>query len=209
MPKEGDFVVIDYTVSTNGKVFDTTKEDVAKSNNIFQEGRTYRPLAVCIGAGDVIVGLEKVLKDVKKGDKKAFTVEPKEAYGERNPELIKIVPLKAFQDNKINPVPGMVLDIDGMPARIQSVSGGRVRVDFNHELAGKTLEFSIEVIDVLTKPEDKVKALASNFFEEGSVDIKVEGDKVIVKPKRELLRKRNYPEAKQLFIAHTFILVRV
>ena len=59
--KEGDFVLLDYTGSTDGRVFDTTVEAAAKKNGIYIEERMYRPLVIAAGKGDVIPGMDKAL----------------------------------------------------------------------------------------------------------------------------------------------------
>lgn len=199
--KEGDFVILDYTGSTNGKVFDTTTEETAKKNHILMEGRTYKPLVVAAGKGDVIPGMDKELIGMKKNEEKKLTITPEEGYGPRDPKLIRLVPLKVFTDNKLNPFPGMPVQLDNMTARVQSVSGGRVRVDFNHELAGRTLEFDIKVVDVLTKDEDKIKALSEQFFKDGDLKLEFKEKKVIATPKQDLLTTKQYGQAKAYFIA--------
>lgn len=199
--KDGDFVLLDYTGSTGGRVFDTTSEEAAKANGILLKGRTYRPIVVAAGKGDVIVGMDKALLGMEKGGKKKIKIAPAEGYGAREPKLVKVVPLKAFTDNKINPYPGMPVQLDNMTARVQSVSGGRVRVDFNHELAGRELEFEIAIVDVLTKDEDKIKALANEYFGEGDLKLEVTEKKIAATPKKEILTTQTYARSKAYFIA--------
>ena len=199
--KEGDFVLLEYTGSTGGKVFDTNVEGVAKKEGAVTEGRTYQPMAVTAGKGDVIVGLDKALMGMKKGEDKKITVTPEEGYGPRDPKLIKIVPLKVFTDNKMNPYPGMPVQLDNMTAKVQSVSGGRVRVDFNHELAGRELVFDIKITDILTKDEDKVKALAGQYFAKDDIAIEMKDKKIVARPKKELLMTKEYGQAKAYFIS--------
>ncbi len=165
------------------------------------EGRNYQPMAVAAGKGDVIKGLDAALIGIEKGAEKEVTVEPEDGYGKRDPKLIKIVPIKVFNDNKMNPYPGMPVQLDNMIARVQSVSGGRVRVDFNHELAGRELVFKIKVVDVLTKDEDKVNALANQYFGEGDLKIELKGTKVVATPKSELLATKEYGQSKAYFIS--------
>lgn len=198
--KEGDFVLLDYTGSTGGKVFDTSIESVAKELGVDTSKRMYRPLVVAAGKGDVIKGLDVALIGMKKGDEKKVDIKPDDGYGPRDPKLVKIIPLKVFTDNKMNPYPGMPVQLDNVVARVQSVSGGRVRVDFNHELAGKELVFDIKIIDVLTKEGDKIKALAGQYFGEDDLKVELKGKKVIATPKKELLTKESYARSKAYFI---------
>jgi FKBP-type peptidyl-prolyl cis-trans isomerase SlyD len=197
---KGDFVVVDYTGTTGGKLFDTSVEAAAKAAGIDTRERAFRPLVVEAGAGELIPGFDNALIGMDKGQKKHVTLPPADAYGERDPGLVRVVPLNVFTANRLNPFPGMVVDLDGMPARVQSVSGGRVRVDFNHELAGKTLEFDIEVRDVLKERDAKIRALADTFFGKNA-DVEIAAAKVTVKPKSEVLTTREYAAAKARFVA--------
>ncbi|RLJ09464.1 MAG: peptidylprolyl isomerase, partial [Candidatus Aenigmatarchaeota archaeon] len=139
MIKEGSFVEIDYVGRVEGtnEIFDLTSEEVAKKEGIYNPKQKYGPVLVIIGANMIIPGVEEQLKNMKPGEEKEFVVEPKKAFGERNSKLVKVISLMEFKKEKIDPVPGMFITIDGLQAKVQSVSGGRVRVDFNHPLAGK------------------------------------------------------------------------
>ena len=118
-----------------------------------------------VGDGKLIKGFERALLEMKPGEKQTIEITPEDAYGERNPELVKLVPQKVFEDNNITPRPGLVVTLEnGMPAKIQSVSGGRVRVDFNHELAGKTLVFDIELLKKIKDNESKIRLLFEHVF---------------------------------------------
>ncbi|MBN2518690.1 MAG: hypothetical protein JXB14_07605, partial [Candidatus Altiarchaeota archaeon] len=75
----------------------------------------------------------------------------------------------------MTPVPGMVFEVEGRPARIQSVSGGRVMVDFNHPLAGKETEYKVKVREVAKTENDKIKYLLEKSFNEDSLDFKISG----------------------------------
>jgi FKBP-type peptidyl-prolyl cis-trans isomerase SlyD len=102
---------------------------------------------------------------MKSGEEKTVVVHPKDAFGEREPELVKLVPLKVFKANGINPAPGLVVVLENnLPGRVQTVSGGRVRVDFNHELAGRTLEYELKIDEKLTDEKEKIKALFELVF---------------------------------------------
>ena len=150
-----DFIRIRYTGRADGRVFDTTEKDVAQKEGVLSEHIAYKPLPVLLGEGTLIKGMETALTSMKVGEEKTIKIKPAEAYGERNENMIKLVPLKVFQQQKIAPTPGMVFSLDGSRARVLSVSSGRVRLDFNHELAGKELEFWIK-IDSKAKTEKEI-----------------------------------------------------
>ncbi len=184
--KRGDFVEIDFVgrIASTGEIFDLTDEEVAKSSGIYEPKRKYKPVLVIIGAGMVIPGVEKELMKMKPGEEREFTVKPEDAFGLRRIDLIKVISLSNFLKNNIKPVPGDVVEIDGRRARVQSVSGGRVRVDFNHPLAGKELKYKLRIVREIKTPEEKVKALMDYY--KIKCETKLEGDKVIIKPEKPL-----------------------
>jgi len=74
------------------------------------------------------------------------------------------VPLQHFKKEKMQPFPGLVVEINGMQGKVQTVSGGRVRVDFNHPLAGKELLYDMKVERELTEPKEQVEELYKKYF---------------------------------------------
>ncbi len=179
--KKGDFVEIDFVgrIASTGEIFDLTLEDVAKKEGVFDEKAVYKPHLVIIGSGSVVPGVEEELKKMKPGEEREFTVKFKDAFGPRRFDQIKIISLAKFTKKNIHPVPGEYYELDGRRARVQSVSGGRVRVDFNHPLAGKDLRYKIKIVREIKEPIDKVKALlrhngieAETSLSEGTLTIK-------------------------------------
>ncbi|MBI4895683.1 MAG: FKBP-type peptidyl-prolyl cis-trans isomerase [Candidatus Aenigmarchaeota archaeon] len=160
--QKGDFVKIDFIGKLeSGEIFDLTDEKVAKENNIFNPSIKYKPVTVIIGAGFVVPGLEKALMDMTVGEKKEVSVKPEDAFGNRNPELIKTVPEKAFEGKHV--VPGMIVDFGNTRGRIQSISAGRVRVDFNHPLAGKVLKYNVDLKEHIDDQIQQVEAVLDFF----------------------------------------------
>jgi FKBP-type peptidyl-prolyl cis-trans isomerase SlyD len=152
-------------VKDTGMVFDTTDADAAKKAGIYNEHLPYGPTPMILGDKRLIPGLEDALAKMKAGEEKTVIIPPKSAFGERDAELVKLVPLKVFKANGIEPRPGMIVVLENnLPGRIQSVSGGRVRVDFNHELAGKTLEYELKLEETITDEKDKVGAIFELTF---------------------------------------------
>ena len=160
-----DFVKISYTARIkDGKAFDTTSEDIAKKEEIFDEKKIYKPLAVVIGASQVVEGLDSALKEMKVNEHKTVELSPEKAYGPRDPKLIRLIPLGVFKKQKITPIPGMPVELDGRVAKVQTVAGGRVRVDFNSELAGRTVVFDVKLEEKAKNDEEKVKYLIERSF---------------------------------------------
>jgi FKBP-type peptidyl-prolyl cis-trans isomerase 2 len=183
--KHGEFIKLEYTgkVSGSGEIFDLTSEEEAKKEGIFKEGQIYGPVLVILGAGMIVPGVEKELETMKPGESKEFNVKPEDAFGKRDPRLIKIVSVTQFtrSEKPFNPVPGMFVSVNGAQARVQSVSGGRVRVDFNHPLAGKELKYNVRVVSIVSGTLDRAKAVLEHYrissetvLETGRLKVKLE-----------------------------------
>jgi FKBP-type peptidyl-prolyl cis-trans isomerase SlyD len=109
------------------------------------------PLAYLHGAGNIIPGLEKALEGKQPGDKLTVTVAPEQGYGVRDEALVQQVPRRAFQGvGELKP--GMRFHAQSergpMQVTVTQVKGDMVTVDGNHDLAGQTLKFDVEVAKV-------------------------------------------------------------
>lgn len=110
------------------------------------------PLSYLHGAGNIIPGLEKALAGKVEGDSLQVRVEPSEAYGEINPEGIKVIEKSAFQGVE-SVKAGMTFEAkapDGSKQQIivKKVEGEEVTIDLNHPLAGVVLNFDIQIMSV-------------------------------------------------------------
>ena len=126
--------------------------------NVIDQATAEEPFEIVHGAGQIIEGLENALAGKKAGDKFEITVEPAEAYGEIVENMVEKVPLSQFEGlDKIEP--GMQLEAhteEGLViVTIKSIEGDVVILDANHPLAGFTLNFDVEVLNVReAEPED-------------------------------------------------------
>jgi len=159
--KKKDFVLVDLIgrVKDNGKVFDTTIQEVAVEADIYNEREVYKPRLVIVGAGWVLPGLDEALEGLHIGETKKVEIPPEKGFGERDPKNVKTFPAREFLKQNVKPRPGMTVRIKGRLGTVQRVGGGRIRVDMNHPLAGQVLEYEVTVRDILEKDEDKIKAL--------------------------------------------------
>lgn len=118
------------------------------------------PLQYIQGAHMIVVGLEKAMVGHEVGDKFDVKVIPAEGYGEYDERMTQEVPLTVFQGVN-NVEAGMTFyaqtPAGPMPIRIKSVSGDKAVIDANHELAGKNLNFAIEVVSVREATEEDLK----------------------------------------------------
>lgn len=178
--KNGDWVRINFVgrVKATGDVFDASSEADAKKYGIFDEKKKYGPSLVILGAGNMMPGVEKELLGMKVGEKRTFDVSAKEGAGQRRPELIRVISSSKFMEKGINPFPGMWVNIDNRNCKVMAVSGGRVRVDFNHPLAGKELTYEAEIKEDITDRKERVKALLDYYGLSGKVDS--EGKKNVI-----------------------------
>jgi len=117
------------------------------------------PMTYLHGSGNIIPGLEKALAGKAAGDQFEVTVEPVEAYGERNEGAVQRVPAKHFgKDRRLQPGQLVMLETRQGPRQVTVLKVGRfnVDVDANHPLAGQSLTFDVEVADVRDATDEEV-----------------------------------------------------
>jgi FKBP-type peptidyl-prolyl cis-trans isomerase 2 len=171
----GDLVYIDYVgkIKDSGEIFDLTKEGVAKSEKIYNEKVKYGPLPVVVEGNFVVKGLDDALKEMNVGDKKTVEIQQEKAFGPRLPELVKMVPEGRFREQDIDATPGSFVTINRFRGKILSVDGGRVTVDFNHPLAGKTLVYEVEIKNEVKDSKEKISAIYFYFTSIASDEIEI------------------------------------
>ena len=164
--QDNDFIKVDYS----GKIKESGKSlgDVKNA-----------PLIV--GAGYVIKGVDEALKQMNVGEKKTIEVPSDKGFGKRNLKLIKLISESEFRKRDKKPQIGMIVDIGNLRGRVISVSGGRVRVDFNHPLAGKTLVYDIEIKEKIEKSEEKIKAIAEVYSGVSKIEVTIKEKETEVK----------------------------
>jgi FKBP-type peptidyl-prolyl cis-trans isomerase SlyD len=136
--QEGSLVSIEYTLTdANGAVIES---------NAGKEPMTY-----VHGAGQIVPGLEKELTGMKVGAQKKIHVKPEEGYGPVNPQAFQEIPKEKLPPDAQKV--GAILATKGpqgqtITMRVHEIKGNTVIVDFNHPLAGKTLNFDVKVVDI-------------------------------------------------------------
>lgn len=116
------------------------------------------PMAYLHGHGNIIVGLEQALEGKAVGDTFSVTIAPKDGYGERQSEELQRIPLKHLQGAR-KWKPGMMafVETDKGHRQVTVVKVGKFNadVDVNHPLAGMTLSFDIQVVDMRDATDDE------------------------------------------------------
>jgi len=147
-------VTLEYTGRLDDEtVFDTSRETVAEEAGLAeaQPDREYAPLTVEVGAEQVIEGMEEGLVGLEAGETTTLTIPPEKGYGERSEERIQ-----EFETEELREMLGGQTPEEGAYLEAQNGQHGEVvhsgedvvRVDFNPRLAGETLTFEIEIVDV-------------------------------------------------------------
>ena len=171
-----DFIEVEFTgKEKDGRVFDS---NVRKELEKINSNSPAKPFVFCLGEGMFLKAIEDFLIEKKIGKYK-IELTPEKAFGQRNSSLIQLIPMKVFKAQNIQPIPGAVFNFDGRPARILTVSGGRVMADFNNPLAGKTVVYDIDVKRKVDDLNEKVKALTDFFFRQ-ELKFEIKDKKIIL-----------------------------
>ncbi len=181
--EKGDIVKLEYEIwikeGDEKKLYATNREEVAKENGIYEEDEKYGPEPFIIGIGRLLDPVDEALLKANVGEELEIEIPPEKGFGQRNPNLIERIPLREFRKKKITPVPGERVAIGGRVGTIITVAAGRVIIDFNHPLAGKTLIYKVKVVEKIEDPKEKIKAVIEGAYgkEVEKFEIEVEGEK--------------------------------
>lgn len=177
--KKNDFIEIDFTASIkDGEVFDTTSREEALKEKLIDEKdkREFKPLALCIGQEMVVKGLDKELEDKEESKDYSVEIKPQDAFGARDPRRMRVFPLNVFKEM---PVPGVLVNVDGIVAKILSVAGGRAVLDFNSPLAGKNIVYKFRINKIIEEKEKKIEIIAGMFGLKLE-SVKIEAGKAVI-----------------------------
>jgi len=141
--ENGHFVKVDYT-------------GTLESGDIFDSNRNTHPIEVEVGAGRVIKGFEAALVGMAENEKKTLTLSPEEAYGHPNESMDQSF-MRSELPEGFDPQVGQVLALQNpqggqMPAKVKHADDEKITVDLNHPLAGETLTFEIQVLEINDEP---------------------------------------------------------
>ena len=123
-----------------------------ETGEVFDSSRERDPLSFTVGEGQMIPGFEKAVKGMKLNESKKITIAPEEAYGEMKPEMVQTISKEQLPPD-LNPSVGQQLasqmpDGQQIVVTVTDVKDNEITIDANHPLAGKTLNFDIEVVKI-------------------------------------------------------------
>jgi len=179
-----DFIEIEFTARIkDGEIFDSNIKEDLQNANLNTEPK---PFVFCLGEGMFLKGIEDFLIDKEIGEYKV-ELSPEKAFGKRNPSFIQMMPMKIFREQKINPIPGIMFNFDNRIAKILTVSGGRVMVDFNNPIAGKDVEYKIKILRKINNLNEKIKAFIEFLFKR-DLKFEVKDKKIIIEVEKQMIK---------------------
>ncbi|MES3162321.1 MAG: peptidylprolyl isomerase [Halorubrum sp.] len=163
---DGDFVRLAYTIRTadDGDVIDTTDEETAEEAEIDTDEYDFEPRIIALGANHVFPTVEEALVGAAVGDEGTVDVPATDAFGEYDPDEVETV--KADKIPEDSRYPGAQVQIDNRQGYLETIIGGRARVDFNHPLAGEDLEYEYEVLETIEDREEKAAGMLGMHLQE-------------------------------------------
>ncbi|MCX6771419.1 MAG: peptidylprolyl isomerase [Candidatus Micrarchaeota archaeon] len=143
---KGDTVGVYYIGKlANGTLFDTNVKSEAQQAGL-PARPSYPALTFTVGAGQMIPGFDAAVVGMKIGEEKTVSLPPAQAYGERLADAIISVPLGNLPPNVT--VGSMLQAQNGQVVQVVEINATHAKVDFNHELAGETLTFTIRMVNI-------------------------------------------------------------
>lgn len=162
--KKNDFVEVEFTGNVTGtdEIFDTNIEKDAKKAGM--DLKNIKPFVLAVGHKMLPTGFDDDLIGKETGKEYTVDIKPGEAFGKRNPQMVRMIPTKHFIEQKINPVRGMQIALDGQLVKILSSDRGRTLVDFNNPLAGKPVTYIYKINKIVNDQKEKINAMQDFLF---------------------------------------------
>lgn len=163
--EEGDFILLKLTGRTQkGTIFRVSTEEDARKAGIYDEKKAnqgfYTPEFVIVGKpGFLNEGLTEFIKEMNYFEKKSIRIPPTKAYGKRDPQKIERMGIAKFRKQNEGKNPGLgqeFMSKKGQRGVITNVVQGRVIIDYNHPLAGQSLDYNLEIVDKIENFDDKI-----------------------------------------------------
>lgn len=146
------------TVAESGLRVKINYTGTLEDGSVFDSSEGREPLAFTVGAGEMIPGFDKGVQGMTVGETKQLRLEPADAYGEHRPEGVQEVPKDRMPEGI--EVGSVLQTSQGARAKVMEIAEETVTVDLNHELAGKTLNFEVTLMEVTENPEVTITSLS-------------------------------------------------
>ncbi len=148
--KKGDYILIDYTGKfEDGTLFDTTVKKKAIEAGIYSEEKEYKPLFFRVDAGQVIKGIDIGVPGMREGEEKILKISPEDAYGEYKKYLVQDIPLSKLELQTPPETGQKIITPGGREVKVLKSTETHITLDFNDELAGKTLILEIKLVSIV------------------------------------------------------------
>ncbi|WP_336002904.1 FKBP-type peptidyl-prolyl cis-trans isomerase [Halorientalis halophila] len=160
----GDFIELDYTARTveEGMIVDTTDPEVAEEEGLDEEDREFEPRTLVLGEGFIFEAVEDDIIGGEVGKSGSVEIPAEEAFGEFDEDDVRTVSVNKIPED--DQYPGAQVQIDGQQGRVETLVGGRARVDFNHPLAGEAIEYDYEVVGVVEDQLEQARSLIDMYL---------------------------------------------
>ncbi|NEU57260.1 peptidylprolyl isomerase [Halorussus sp. MSC15.2] len=175
--QRGDFVRLDYTARTveDGNIVDTTDPEVAEEEGLDEEEREFEPRVIVLGEGHIFESVEEAIIGEEVGHSGSTTIPAEEAFGEYDANEVKTVSANKIPEDER--YPGAHVDVDGQHGHVETIIGGRARVDFNHPLAGEDIEYDYEIVGEVDDRVEQAQGLISMYID-ADLDMWIQTDEV-------------------------------
>ncbi|WP_324757731.1 FKBP-type peptidyl-prolyl cis-trans isomerase [Haloarcula sp. GH36] len=157
--QDGDVIKLAYTARTveDGSLVDTTDEEVAEDEGVDTEQQEFGPRTIVLGEGHIFPDVEEDITGKEVGDEGTVTIAAVDAFGEYDEEQVRTISKdKIPEDDRY---PGAHVQIENEQGHVETIIGGRARVDFNHPLAGEDVEYEYEIVAEVTDREEKAQGI--------------------------------------------------
>ena len=152
-----------------------------------------------IGDGRLIKGFEEHLESAKEKEEYTFDIEPEDAYGERDGNLVETVGMNVLMRSVRDPdtlAIGSQVEINGRSGVLQMARAGRARIDYNHPLAGVKLRYTYSIVKVVKQKKGRVQTLLEMNTGRDDFEVKFEKDDVTITLPESIAYDQNWPYAK-------------
>lgn len=184
--KKNDYILVNLTGRTQkGKVFQVSSIEDAKKAGFYDEKKEhlYTPEFVIVGKpGFLNEGLTETIEKMNYFEKKSVRIPPTKAFGKRDPRKIERIGIAKFRKMNNGKIPEIGQDFtrkDGQRGTVTNILQGRVIVDYNHPLAGQSLDYNIEVIDKIEDFNEKIEyfMISKGIPKQNATDFKINYNK--------------------------------